>query len=212
MPTDLHEMGSMISKKEVFTKPSSSLPGVAALIVLSTAALAQNRNISTDLLSVDPNSRVDVIVQYTHTPTTKNHADISAMGGSLKRELRSVKAASYSLPAASLSALTANPEVAFISVDRKVHTLLDNTTAAVNAAAAWSAGLDGTGIGVAVIDSGISEHDDLQGSNGSRIVFRESFIGGDTNDHFGHGEHVAGIIAGNGADSNCATCIRHIVG
>ncbi len=84
--------------------------------------------------------------------------------------------------------------------------LLDNSTAAVNAPAAWNIGLDGSNIGVAVIDSGISDHDDLQGAAGSRVVYRESFAGGDGTDGFGHGEHVAGILAGNGADSNCAVC------
>ncbi len=43
-------------------------------------------------------------------------------------------------------------------------------------------GLDGTGVGVAVIDSGVFNHDDLQKANGtgSRIVYSESFIPGDT--------------------------------
>src|SRR5207302_9463160 len=66
-------------------------------------------------------------------------------------------------------------------------------------------GLDGTGVGVAIIDSGVFNHDDLQKSSGlgSRVVYSESFIPGDpsTNDAYGHGTHVAGIVAGNGHDS-----------
>src|SRR2546421_488272 len=68
-----------------------------------------------------------------------------------------------------------------------------------------AANLDGTGIGVAVIDSGVSPHNDLMKASGkgSRIVYSESFVPGDpsTADAFGHGTHVAGIIAGNGHDS-----------
>src|SRR5258708_29018540 len=66
-------------------------------------------------------------------------------------------------------------------------------------------GLDGSGIGIAVIDSGVYNHDDLQraDNSGSRIVYSESFVPGDAsaNDAYGHGTHVAGIIAGNGHDS-----------
>jgi serine protease AprX len=65
--------------------------------------------------------------------------------------------------------------------------------------------VDGTGIGVAVIDSGVYNHDDLAlpGTTQSRIVYSESFVPGDpsTDDAYGHGTHVAGIIAGNGYDS-----------
>jgi subtilisin family serine protease len=61
---------------------------------------------------------------------------------------------------------------------------------------------DGTGIGVAVIDSGIAPHPDLNNaSGGSRVVYSQSFVAGDTtstSDKFGHGTHVAGLIGGTG--------------
>lgn len=63
---------------------------------------------------------------------------------------------------------------------------------------------DGDDIGVAVIDSGVNTVDDLKDASGhSRIVYNESFIPKDdgTNDDYGHGTHVAGIIAGNGKHS-----------
>jgi serine protease AprX len=81
---------------------------------------------------------------------------------------------------------------------------LDYSTVAVNAPTAWNAGLDGTGVGVAVIDSGIYPHPDLNtaGSTRSRVLYHQSFVGGVQFDDFGHGTHVAGIIAGNGESSN----------
>jgi serine protease AprX len=69
----------------------------------------------------------------------------------------------------------------------------------------WQYGWDGTGVGVAVIDSGMTPKDDLMAGGGvtSRIVYSESFIGGsDTTDTYGHGTHVAGIVGGNGRDSS----------
>jgi serine protease AprX len=68
------------------------------------------------------------------------------------------------------------------------------------------------GIGVAIIDSGIYQHADLNTlvGSGSRVVYRKSFIGGKQHDDFGHGTPVAGIVAGNGATSSKPGCTRLI--
>ena len=59
----------------------------------------------------------------------------------------------------------------------------------------------GAGVSVAVIDTGIAgDHADFQlaGGRGSRVIasaVTESVRATDANDHFGHGTHVAGLIA-----------------
>jgi subtilisin family serine protease len=74
-------------------------------------------------------------------------------------------------------------------------------------------GYTGAGIGVAILDSGVSSwHDDLTrgGLNKTfpygdqRVAKFVDFVGTKTTpyDDNGHGTHVAGIIAGNGYDSN----------
>ncbi|HMB81224.1 MAG TPA: S8 family serine peptidase, partial [Vicinamibacterales bacterium] len=64
-------------------------------------------------------------------------------------------------------------------------------------------GVNGQGIGVAVIDSGISAHAALT----NKVVANVSLITGDPSvaDAFGHGTHVAGIIGGNGAPAQTVT-------
>jgi serine protease AprX len=110
--------------------------------------------------------------------------------------------------------LANNPKVAYISSDRPFQAMLDYTATAVDAPLAWQAGFDGTGVGIAIIDSGIFNHPDLKDASGnSRIVYSQDFVGdGSTNDPFGHGTHVAGIAAGNAASSTCSTCTRTLRG
>ena len=154
---------------------------------------------------------VDVIIQFNQTPTAAHHQKVQNKGGALKTKLDVIKGAHYSVPADSLKDLEKDPDVAYISPNRPLSgtatSTLDYTPEAVNAPAAWRQwGLDGTGIGVAVIDSGVSAVGDLYWWNpsnqtyGSRVVYSQSFVPGttDTSDLYGHGTHVAGIIAGAG--------------
>ncbi len=62
---------------------------------------------------------------------------------------------------------------------------------------AWAKGYTGAGIGVAVIDSGVSQDRDFNSLTRMSFNTNSSTV----NDVFGHGTHVAGIIAGDGVDS-----------
>ena len=65
-------------------------------------------------------------------------------------------------------------------------------------AGAWKAGYTGTGVRVAVLDTGADfTHPDLVGRVADRADFTAE--GGDAVDHNGHGTHVASTIAGTGA-------------
>src|SRR5439155_9520649 len=121
----------------------------------------------------------------------------------------------YSSPVDTLDAWADNPDVVYISPDRPVRGALDTTVATVNGGYAQTLGLNGAGVGVAVIDSGISDIPDLHNSSGSsKVVYSQSFVPNDTNtgDPFGHGTHVSGIIASSGANSTGFKYSRQFVG
>ncbi len=70
----------------------------------------------------------------------------------------------------------------------------------VDAEKVWADGIDGSGIVIAVIDSGIdTNHPDLVG----KVIGEKNFVEGEdtTDDLVGHGTLCAGIIAGSGRAS-----------
>jgi len=135
---------------------------------------------------------------------------VPLLGGRVIRRLPIIDGVAIDLPNAALSALAGSPLVGHLSLDRLVSGAMERTGATIGAAAVrQELGLDGAGVGIAVIDSGVApSHDDLADpASGTQRVDR--FVDLTANrsapyDDYGHGTHVAGIIAGNGFDSGGA--------
>jgi serine protease AprX len=194
----------------------ASRAGLKVVRVNSHAASLEGRQdepadrVSPDLLELarDPEAagrRVRVIVQER---AGLDAALASALGPEVRTRGRfdSLGARVVELPARLVERLSEQRGVRFLSLDRDTSGFghVSRTTGAdeVRETAGTNvAGLDGSGIGIAVLDSGIdTAHTTfLDRSNSTRVVYSKDFTGeGRTDDPYGHGTHVAGIVAGNG--------------
>ena len=173
-------------------------------------------NQAPDLPNYTGGNLVDLIVQFKQPPSASDLAQIqqywdaadknsaSTTSGQNRHDFTStIKAFRLKVPPSAVKLISAMPNVAYVSPVRPVQKSLDVVDATVNAPMAWAYGLNGSGVGVAVIDSGIYADDDLAGWwHNSRVVYNQSFVDGATpTDQFGHGTHVAGIIGSDGSDS-----------
>lgn len=149
------------------------------------------------------------IVQF--HPGFDLHASIAAVQNTahatLYRELPLIAGASFNMDPGQLDAVRALPGVAAISEEAMVQKTMYDVTPAVGANQAFSSGWTGKGIGVAVIDSGMFGHADLLDTNWQlRVRYTQSFTPQQTSqDAYGHGTHVAGIIGGRAAHSQWHT-------
>ncbi|MFJ3906320.1 S8 family peptidase [Streptomyces sp. NPDC090025] len=93
----------------------------------------------------------------------------------------------------------AAPGIAGVWLDGVRGASLDRSVRQIGADKAWQAGYDGTGVTIAVLDTGVDRtHDDLR----TQVVGEKNFSSSpDATDRVGHGTHVASIAAGTGAKS-----------
>ena len=167
------------------TKVTSKVRRLAfwCVILSATFAFAAPRKISKDLQKQSSQPWVNVIVQYRIPPSQRHFAKVAAKGGTLQQNLPFINSAAFTVRGSSLAALAKDSNVTYISPDRTVWAtaiVTDLYDQAVLAPYAWSKNLTGSGIGVAVIDSGITAGRDftLANGTGSRIVYNQNFAGG----------------------------------
>ena len=150
----------------------------------------------------------DVIVSFHDVPGQAELNAFKGLGGNVSHTFTIIPAISGKIPTQAIEALKKNPRVAEVELDLPVQALeyssgneLGNSWGVehINADVAHASGYSGEGVKVAVLDSGVNfDHFDLSDNfDSSTNELGYDFIMDDyfPEDVYGHGTHVAGIIA-----------------
>ena len=160
---------------------------------------------------------VAVLVRFRKAPGASEQKLLDKFGGRIRRRLRdSSRWMALRVPAAALTALAESDDVEFVASDEPVSAAIDVARRAINepAPSAPEGLLKGAGVTIAMLDSGVAPHPDIQtliasvdfveNSNPTPVfdlpedpTLAESA----SVDPNGHGTHVAGILVGSGNHS-----------
>jgi serine protease AprX len=192
--------------------PSVAAPAPAAASIASIDPQLQQ------LLAANPLQRQPVILEMQPSAVPGAGAQLAQqafnllqLDGVAQVQLPLLGSAAGLANSAEVSALSVLPGVAYVHYDAPVVAhdgpissthLATAYPSGVDADRVWTTGRTGQGVTVAVLDSGITPDADLvQPTN--RILASVNFADslGSLKDPGGHGTHVAGTIAGNGARS-----------
>lgn len=197
------------------------LSGVPGTGVPTTGQFGSIQPILAQVAATSPEEQISVIIQTTDG-SDQIEGVIDSLGGVVTRDLSIINAISASVPGKAVPQLARVQGVRWVSLDAPIISTAKGGNGGgkppsdpdpaydqhqldtLNVRDVWDMGIEGEGITVAVIDSGIAKVADfnvkVKGGSPSRILRQMSFSPNSTtvNDVYGHGTHVAGIIGGNG--------------
>jgi len=131
--------------------------------------------------------------------TSVDNEIIERVNGKIIRMFTNFPALVMTLPAYALRVLSLNPNI--LSIEQDILISVESQTqdwgiVRTDAPAAWESDYTGKGVKIAVVDTGIANHEDLVVEGGvSFTSYTSSYI-----DDNGHGTHVAGIIGARNND------------
>ncbi|WP_436535936.1 S8 family serine peptidase [Actinoplanes sp. HUAS TT8] len=180
-------------------------------LALLRAGRLDKRLFDVNELTAQGGSDLRLLVTYAKNGASGARSAITAGGARVTRDIAPVKTLAASVDTAESTSLWSGltrgtatakvlqPGVQGVWLDGKRKVALDHSVPQIGAPTAWQAGYDGTGVTVAILDTGVdATHPDLAG----KIAGAENFTTtASTDDEVGHGTHVASIIAGSGAAS-----------
>jgi serine protease AprX len=164
---------------------------------------------------------VSVIVQAEPGASAAAARQVERFGGRVGRQLSIIGGFSAAVPPRVVGRLAGSPAIVSVVEDERVAMQaaaygptsdagsLYTTTVQTGAQAYWKAGYTGKGVDVAVVDTGTAPVPGLAGTgkliNGPDLSFESQAPNLRYLDTYGHGTHMAGIIAGRGAGAVAGT-------
>ena len=182
-----------------------------ALVVFTATGFAASDKMSDKVKNKSQgggNDKVSVIVQYHAKPGQAEDNRLNGLGATDKRVYGKLKMRSLKIKAKKLNSLVNDSKVKFVTLDSPVEGFTEAARLTANEPPQTSTngGITGNGVGVAVIDSGVTGHDDVTNHQFKQYTFLNGASPAADGssalvDAFGHGTHVAGIITGDGGES-----------
>ncbi len=157
---------------------------------------------------------VRVIVTATPGTAANLRQTVKTAGGRVERTLPIVHGVSAVVPVSAITTLRSAKGVTGVTVDARLSpqsvlpgtsyeqtsttNSIYSTTLITGAQEYWKRGFTGAGVDVAVIDTGVLVQNGLNGRvvNGPDLSFESQDVNRRYKDSYGHGTHMAGIIAG----------------
>ena len=167
---------------------------------------------------ITSSATVSVIVRELPGSGDRPERTVERLGGSVGQRIEIIDGFVAELPRGSLDLLRSAPGVASATPNHKVHLQgrpdrfhfgsdqgsWFNTNKTIRAHDAWRQGYTGAGVDVALIDSGVAPVSGMPASNvvnGPDLSFESQADNLRYLDTYGHGTHMAGIIAGRDGGS-----------
>lgn len=157
-----------------------------------------------------PGSTLSLILREQAPPSDEAERLVTELGGTVTRDLAIIGGFAARIPAENLPRLLASPAVSRVWGDARIrvagsptdeyeddapNTVWRDTIRLTQAARHYT----GDGVTVALLDTGVSRVADLEDAVVARVDFTPDHDGFD---RYGHGTHMAGIIAGDGSGSD----------
>jgi subtilisin family serine protease len=144
-----------------------------------------------------PTETKSMIVGFNGAPGAAERGLMRAFGAKILTEYTLIPAMHVEIPAQALAGLQNHPLIRYVEEDIAVYAIAETVPWGIDRVKApqvWNS-VQGAGVNVAVLDTGIGPHPDLELAGGA------FFIETNYDDGNGHGTHVAGTIAalGNGS-------------
>jgi serine protease AprX len=204
-------------------KPSTSSSTNSSPSKSPSGSTGESPDVSTaDFAAATSHGQTRVIIRAADGQLDTVLARVQQLDGKITRPLPVINGFAATLPAAAVAALQADPQVLALTPDaagqmQSINPMLgydqadtgalDQISALVGARSMWKAGYTGKGVDVALIDTGVSKVTGLASGNvlnGPDLSTDQASTDLRYRDSYGHGTHMASIIAGRDALSTPA--------